>query len=74
MTQPEDCLNKLLGIEQLNFEVVDIKNYEHEIIFYLKHKDDAKYLCQCCVSVNTSCHSKKWIILQDMPWGSKKVK
>ena len=67
-------LNRLLGIDQSNFEVSDIKDSEHEIIFYIKHKNDERFLCQCCGTLNTSCHSKKWITLSDMPWGSKKVK
>ncbi len=74
MTQAEFQLNKLLGIEQTNFEITDIKNREHEVIFYLRHKDDAKYICTSCGALNTHCHSKRWITLNDMPWGNKKIK
>lgn len=73
MAQDNYVLNRLLEIHQTNFEVSDVKDYEHKIVFYIKHRKDPEYLCQHCGSVNTSCHSKKWITLKDMSWGSKKV-
>lgn len=72
MAQDNYQLNRLLGLHQSNFQITDVKDTEHEIKFYIRHRKP-EYICKNCGSVNTSCHSKRWITIKDMPWGSKKV-
>ena len=75
MAQNNYQLNRLLEIHQTNFEITDVKDSEHEIVFYITHrKEEEFYICQCCGTKNTSCHSKRWVTLMDVPWGSKRVK
>lgn len=73
MALETNILDRLLGLNQTNFTVVDVKDSEHEIVFRIKHRQ-RKYQCRICGGHTTSCHSKKIVTLHDMPWGSKRVK
>lgn len=74
MAIPQYYLNRLLGIEKSNFEVVDIKIKDNEITWVLKHKPNAAFICSRCGGAVTKAHSKSVITLLDVPLGLQRQK
>ncbi len=74
MAYSQYMLNKLLGIENTNFEIVDVKYSDFEITWFVKHKHDAVHICPSCLHAATSVHSYSKVTLQDLPIGMKRQK
>ena len=72
MAQSDIILNRLCDLQETNFEIVDVQVKEEEIVWHIKHKKDAFYICPKCDEKVFQCHDKKWIELKDVPLGNKK--
>lgn len=74
MAGADIILTRLCDLQGTNFEVVDCKVTEDEIVWRLQHKADAVYVCKSCGHEHTTCHDKKTITLRDVPFGKKTCK
>lgn len=72
MAQSDHILNRLCDLQQTNFEVVDVQVKDEEIIWRIKHKGEAFYICSRCGEKCLSAHDKEWIELDDIPFGNKR--
>jgi transposase len=72
MAQSDIILNRLCDLQQTNFEVVDVQVKESEIIWRIKHKEEAFYICSRCGEKCFSAHDKEWIEINDTPFGNRK--
>lgn len=66
-------INRLLDLQGTNFQVFDMDVKEDKITYTIKHKLPAEYICKHCGHSHNSYHDKKWIHLQDLPLGNRKV-
>lgn len=73
MAQSDLILNRLCDLQQTNFQIVDVQVKEDGIIWRIKHKKEALYVCSKCGENVLQCHDKKWITLKDVPLGNKKT-
>lgn len=62
----------LAGIQATNFEVIDVKVKENEIIWYIDHKKNAQYECPRCHQIHDTAFDTKIITLKDTPFGKMK--
>ena len=74
MAGADIILTRLCDLQGTNFEVVDCKVAENEIVWRIEHRADAVYLCKRCGLELTSCHDMKTITLRDAPFGRKQCK
>jgi transposase len=65
-------LNKFVGIENTNFEVVDVKHLDFEIVWKIRHKEQAIHICPNCLKETPLVHSKSVVKLFDVPLGMKR--
>ncbi len=68
----EYSIQRLLEIQETNFEIVDCKVSGDLIEWILMHKKEAEYECPNCHQIHTRAHDYKWIKLKDVPFGNKK--
>ena len=66
-------INRLLDLQETNFQVFDMDVKEDKITYTIKHKEAAQYICKHCGHAHDSYHDKEWIHLQDLPLGNRKV-
>ena len=66
-------INRLLDLQETNFQVFDMDVKEDKITYTIKHKEPAQYICKHCAHAHDSYHDKEWIHLQDLPLGNRKV-
>ncbi len=66
-------INRLLDLQETNFQVFDMDVKEDKITYTIKHKEPAQYICKHCGHAHDSYHDKEWIHLQDLPLGNRKV-
>lgn len=66
-------INRLLDLQGTNFQVFDMDVKDDKITYTIKHRLPAQYLCKHCGHSHDSYHDKKWIHLQDLPLGNRKV-
>lgn len=74
MAGADVILSRLCDLQGTNFEVVDCKVSENEIIWRIQHKEKAVYICKSCGLEHTTCHDTKTITLRDVPFGKKTCK
>jgi transposase len=74
MAGADIILTRLCDLQGTNFEVVDCKVSEDEIVWRIEHKANAVYLCKSCGLEHTTCHDTKSITLRDVPFGKKTCK
>jgi transposase len=72
MAQSDVILNRLCDLQETNFEVVDVQVKDEEIIWRIKHKAEAFYICSKCDEKVFSSHDKEWIEIADIPFGKKR--
>ena len=66
-------INRLLDLQETNFQVFDMDVKEDKITYTIKHKEAAQYICKHCGHAHDSYHDKEWVHLQDLPLGNRKV-
>ena len=66
-------INRLLDLQETNFQVFDMDVKEDKITYTIKHKEPAQYICKHCGHAHDSYHDKEWVHLQDLPLGNRKV-
>ncbi len=66
-------INRLLDLQETNFQVFDMDVKEDKITYTIKHKEPAQYICKHYAHAHDSYHNKEWIHLQDLPLGNRKV-
>ena len=66
-------INRLLDLQETNFQVFDMDVKEDKITYTIKHKEPAQYLCKHCGHPHDSYHDKEWIHIYDLPLGNRKV-
>ncbi len=66
-------INRLLDLQETNFQVCDMDVKEDKIIYTIRHKEPAQYICKHCEHPHDSYHDKEWIHIQDLPLGNRKV-
>jgi transposase len=66
-------INRLLDLQETNFQVYDMDVKEDKITYTIKHKEPAAYLCKHCGHRHNSYHDKEWIQIYDLPLGNRKV-
>lgn len=74
MAGADVILSRLCDLQGTNFEVTDCKVKDDEVVWQIEHKADAVYICSRCGAENKTCHDKKWITLNDVPFGMKKCR
>ena len=74
MAQADLILNRLCDLQETNFEVTDVQVKDDEIIWRIKHKEEVFFICPKCDEKVFSVHDKKWITLEDVPFGNKTSK
>jgi transposase len=65
-------LNKFVGLENTNFEVVDVQHTDYEVIWKIRHKEQATHICPNCMQETTLVHSKNLVKLFDVPIGMRR--
>ena len=60
-------INRLLDLQETNFQVCDMDVKEDKIIYTIRHKEPAQYICKHCEHPHDSYHDKEWIHIQDLP-------
>lgn len=66
-------INRFLGLNETNFEVVDMDVKLDKTTFTIKHRKPAKYICKHCGHANTNYHDKDWLQLTDCFFGNQKI-
>lgn len=66
-------INRALGFADSNFQVFDMEIKNNQLIFTVKHKQPAQYICKHCGHACDSYHDKDWIYLQDGFWNQHKI-
>ncbi len=66
-------INRLLELQETNFQVFDMDVKEDKITYTIKHREPLQYICKHCHHVHDSYHDKDWIYIQDLPLGNRKV-
>ena len=66
-------INRLLDLQETNFQVFDMDVKEDKITYTIKHREPLQYICKHCHHVHDSYHDKDWIYIQDLPLGNRKV-
>jgi transposase len=74
MAGAETILARLCDLQGTNFEVIDCQVRDNETVWWIEHKAAAEYECPRCGAKLSSCHDKKWITLEDHPFGFKRCK
>ena len=74
MAGADIILTRLCDLQGTNFEVVDCKVTDNEIVWRIQHKADAVYICKSCGLEHKTCHDTKTITLRDVPFGKKTCK
>jgi transposase len=72
MVGAETILARLCDLQGTNFEVIDCQVRETEIVWRIAHKEVAEYECPRCGAKLDACHDKKWIKLEDHPFGFRR--
>ena len=62
-------INRLLDLQETNFQVFDMDVKEDKITYTIKHREPAQYICKHCNHAHDSYHDKDWIHVQDLPLG-----
>lgn len=70
----EFFIDRLLEIQQTNFEVIEMRHATESIEFEIWHKSHAVYECSGCGKKHTSAYDFRWIVLNDVPIGRKSVR
>jgi transposase len=70
----EFFINRLLEIQQSNFEVIEMHKVGDVITFELKHKPHAVYECSICEAKQQAAYDFRWIVLRDVPVGPIQVR
>lgn len=66
-------INRLLDLQETNFQVFDMDVKDDKITYTIKHKEPAVYFCKHCGHGHNSYHDKDWIQIYDLPLGNRKV-
>ena len=66
-------INRALGFSDSNYQVMDMEIKGNQMIFTIKHKQPARFICKHCGHACDSYHDKEWIYLQDGFWNQHKV-
>lgn len=66
-------INRALGFLESNFQVCDMEVKNNQLIFTVKHRPAAKYICKHCGHGCDSYHDKEWIYLHDGFWNQHKI-
>ena len=66
-------INRLLDLQETNFQVFDMDVKEDKITYTIKHREPVQYICKHCNHAHDSYHDKDWIYIQDLPLGNRKV-
>lgn len=72
MVGAENILARLCDLQGTNFEIVDCQVRDSEIVWRIAHKENAEYECPRCGAKLSACHDKKWIKLEDQPYGFRR--
>ena len=72
MATSHTILDRLCGLEGINFTVTDVKVLESEIIWWIEYRSNPVYECRYCGAKHDSFHDSRWIKLKDYPYGNKK--
>ncbi len=64
-------INRLLDLQETNFQVFDMDVKEDKITYTIKHREPLQYICKHCHHVHDSYHDKDWIYIQDLPLGNR---
>ena len=54
-------INRLLDLQETNFQVFDMDVKEDKITYTIKHKEPAQYICKHCGHAHDSYHDKEWV-------------
>lgn len=66
-------INRLLGLQGSNFAVFDMDVKDDRIVYTIKHREPAQFICKSCGAHHDSYHDKQWVDLEDLPLGPRKV-
>lgn len=66
-------INRLLDLQDTNFQVFDMDVKEDKITYTVKHREPVQYICKHCGHAHDSYHDKDWVHIYDLPLGNKKV-
>lgn len=66
-------INRLLDLQGTNFQVFDMEVKDETITYTIKHRSPIQYCCKHCGHSQDSYHDKKWITIEDLPLGNRKV-
>lgn len=66
-------INRLLDLQETNFQVFDMDVKDDKITYTIKHKEPAQYICKHCWHAHDSYHDKEWVTIYDLPLGNRKV-
>lgn len=66
-------INRLLDLQGTNFQVFDMEVKDEKITYTIKHRSPIQYCCKHCGHSQDSYHDKKWITIEDLPLGNRKV-
>lgn len=72
MAGAETILARLCDLQGTNFEVIDCQVRDKEVVWWVEHKPAAEYECSRCGAKLDACHDKKWIKLEDHPFGFRR--
>ncbi len=74
MAGADIILTRLLDLQDTNFEVVDCKVSDQEVVWQIQHREGAVYICKSCGLEHTTCHDTKTVTLRGVPFGKKACK
>jgi len=66
-------INRLLGLQGSNFAVFDMDVKDDRIVYTIKHREPAQFICKHCGARHESYHDKRWVDLEDLPMGFRRV-